>query len=177
MDVYDYLNQMQAELLKRSWPEIEVKYYGLCSKLGGEEQAKRIQNINLDLYKGKLKDAFYTSLHIANQNSAAAIYFEYDMDNNWEGTFFICDKYTKLSEEDDDWASDWSSEVEGPDLKEFAQIYAENGFDKTEKALGTTLYLIARTVIVFEKIVEKTTNHIPICIGFHDQNPIMRIQE
>ncbi|MBJ7968333.1 hypothetical protein JDS84_33600, partial [Bacillus cereus] len=78
--------------------------------------------------------------HIANQNSAEAIYFEYDMDNDWNSTFFICDEYTKLSEEDDDWASDWISEVEGPDLKEFAQIYNENRFDNNEKALGTTLY-------------------------------------
>ncbi|MBJ7950017.1 hypothetical protein [Bacillus cereus group sp. N24] len=175
MEIYDYLDQMQAELLKHSWLEIEEKYYELCSKLVGKEQAKRIQNINLDLFQSKLKDAFSTSLHIANQNSAEAIYFEYDMDNDWNSTFFICDEYTKLSEEDDDWASDWISEVEGPDLKEFAQIYNENRFDNNEKALGTTLYLIARTVVTFKKII--ATIHIPICIGFHDQDPIMRIQE
>ncbi|EJR57562.1 hypothetical protein IIM_00169 [Bacillus cereus VD107] len=175
MKIYDYLDQMQAELLKHSWPEIEAKYYDLCSKLVGKEQAKRIQNINLDLFQSKLKDAFSTSLHIANQNSAEAIYFEYDMDNDWNSTFFICDEYTKLSEEDDDWASDWISEVEGPNLKEFAQIYTENGFDNNDKALSTTLYLIARTVVTFKKII--TTIHIPICIGFHDQDPIMRIQE
>lgn len=35
------------------------------------------------------------------------------------------------SEEDDDWASDWISSVKGPDLKEFAKIYAENGFEHT----------------------------------------------
>lgn len=175
MEIYDYLDQMQAELLKHSWPEIEAKYYDLCSKLVGKEQAKRIQNINLDLFQSKLKDAFSTSLHIANQNSAEAIYFEYNMDNDWNSTFFICDEYTKLSEGDDDWASEWISEVEGPDLKEFAQIYTENGFDNNEKALGTTLYLIARTVVTFKKIIE--TIHIQICIGFHDQDPIMRIQE
>lgn len=44
------------------------------------------------------------------------------MDNDWNSTFFICDEYTKLSE-DDDWANNWISEIEGPNLKEFAQIY------------------------------------------------------
>ncbi|PEL48039.1 hypothetical protein CN605_05665 [Bacillus toyonensis] len=177
MEIYKYLDQIQIELLNHSWQEIEVKYYSLCSKLAGEEQAKQIQNIDIDLFQNKLEDTFSAALHIADKNSAAAIYFEYDIDNDWQSIFFVCDEYTELSEENDDWASDWSNEIEGPDLKEFASIYAENGFDATEKALGTTLYLIVRTVILFGKIVETAKKHIPICIGFHDQDPIMRIQE
>jgi hypothetical protein len=177
MKIYEYLDQIQTELLDHSWQEIETKYYALCSKLAGEEQAKRIQNIDLNVFQSKLNDALYAALHTADEHSAAAIYFEYDMDNDWQSVFFICDDYTTLSEEDDDWASDWISEVEGPNLKEFAGIYAENGFDDTNKALGTTLYLIVRTVAVFGMVVESVKNNIPVCIGFHDQDPIMRIQE
>ncbi|HWO97380.1 MAG TPA: hypothetical protein VNM45_13820 [Bacillus sp. (in: firmicutes)] len=177
MEIYEYLDQIQTELLDHSWEEIEAKYYDLCSKLAGEEQAKRIRNIDLDSFQNKLNDALQVSLHTADKHSAAAIYFEYDMDNDWQSVFFICDDYTMLSEEDDDWASDWISEVEGPDLKEFARIYAENGFDGTEKAIGTTLYLVVKTVTVFGSVVESRKNNMPICIGFHDQDPIMRIQE
>lgn len=116
-------------------------------------------------------------MYIADQNSAAALYFEYDMDNDWQSSFFICNDYTMLSEEDDDWASDWISSVKGPDLKEFAKIYAENGFDYNEEAIGITLYLIIKTVILFGKVAESIEINIPICIGFHDQDPIMRIRE
>ncbi|QQN86467.1 hypothetical protein [Bacillus toyonensis] len=157
MEIYEYLDQIQTELLDHSWQEIEVKYYALCSKLAGEEQAKRIRNIDLDPFQNKLNDTLYTSIYTADKHSAAAIYFEYDMDN--------------------DWASDWINEVEGPDLKGFARIYAESGFDDNEKTLGTTLYLVVRTVTVFKRVVESVKTNIPICIGFHDQDPIMRIQE
>ncbi|MEI4623965.1 hypothetical protein [Bacillus cereus] len=128
MGIYEYLDQIQTELLDHSWQEIEVKYYDLCSKLAGEEQAKRIRNIDLDAFQNKLNDTLYTSIHTADKHSAAAIYFEYDMDNDWQSVFFICNDYTALLEEGDDWASDWINEVEVPNLNGFARIYAESGY-------------------------------------------------
>ena len=177
MEIYKYFDQIQTELLDHPWQEIEKKYYDLCSKSAGEEQAKRIRNIDLDSFQSKLNDALHVLLQTADKDSTAAIYFEYDMDNDWQSILFICDDYSTLSEEDDDWASDWISEVGGPDLKEFARIYAENGFNGTDKALWTTLYLVVRTVTVFGRVVKSVKTNIPICIGFHDQDPIMRIQE
>ena len=177
MEVYKYLDQIQTELLDHPWQEIEEKYYHLCSKSAGEEHAKRIQNIDLDSFQSKLNDALHVLLQTTDKDSAAAIYFEYDMDNDWQSILFICEDYTMLSEEDDDWASDWISEVGGPDLKEFGRIYAENGFNGTDKALWTTLYLVVRTVTVFRRVVRSVNTNIPICIGFHDQDPLMRIQE
>ena len=44
-------------------------------------------------------------------------------------------------------------------------------------ALWTTLYLVVRTVTVFGRVVKSVKTNMPICIGFHDQDPIMRIQE
>ncbi|MGG3805652.1 hypothetical protein [Metabacillus fastidiosus] len=177
MEIYQYLDQIQTELLNHSWKEIEIKYYKLCSELAGKEQAQRIRDIDLNAFQSELNEALCTSLHIADQNSAAALYFEYDMDNEWKSSFFICNDYTMRSEEDDDWASDWISSVKGPDLKEFGKIYAENGFDYNEEAIGITLYLIIKTVIAFGKVAESIEINIPICIGFHDQDPIMRIRE
>jgi hypothetical protein len=109
------------------------------------------------------------------KESTKSIYFEYDLDNDWSSCYFLCDDYNELEEQDDDWASDWSQNVEGPILTDFAEIFSENGFDGSEKAMGITLYLIARTVVVFAKACEKVECIIPICIAFHDQDPIMRV--
>ena len=96
MEIYKYFDQIQTELLDHPWQEIEEKYYDLCSKSAGEEQAKRIQIIDLDSFQSKLNDALHVLLQTTDKDSAAAIYFEYDMDNDWQSILFICDDYTSL---------------------------------------------------------------------------------
>ena len=51
-------------------------------------------------------------------------------------------------------------------------MYAENGFDINEKAIGINLYLIARTVCSFMSACSEVQRNIPICIGFHDQDQL-----
>ncbi|MDN3233149.1 hypothetical protein [Priestia megaterium] len=177
MNIFEYLDEIQAELFQKSFEEIEAKYYEVCSTIAGIDIEKRIRNINLDIYQTQLRSSLYEALHIVNEQSIEAIYFEYDMENDWESTFFVCDEYSSLSEEDDDWASDWIEEVEGPINKEFAYIYQENGFDSTEKAKAVTLFLVVRTVIAFGTVAQSMKVNVPLCIGFHDQDPIMRIKE
>lgn len=177
MDIFDYLEEMQVELFQKSFEEIEAKYYRLCSTIAGDNVAERIRSINLDILQIKLKSSLKKALYIANEQSVEAIYFEYDMDNEWESTFFVCDEYNSLSEEDDDWASDWIAEIEGPINSEFAQIYQENGFDTTEKSKAVTLFLVIRTVIALGEVSQSMKVNVPLCIGFHDQDPIMRIKE
>lgn len=46
-------------------------------------------------------------------------------------------------------------EIEGPTLMSFSDIYLENGFDTTDKALGSTLYLIAKKSLCFSKSFRK----------------------
>lgn len=168
---------MQNELLYDDLLQIEQKYYSLCSQLAGAEEAKKIEKINLDKLQQLLEIGLTKSIKLAHDYSAKAIYYEYDLDNEWSSHFFICTNYHPLLEQDDDWACDWVEELKGPDIVEFAHIYSENGFDKTEKAVGITLYLVARTVVVFAKASRKVKSKIPICIAFHDQDPIMRIIE
>lgn len=177
MDIFDYLEEMQVELFQKSFEEIEDKYYRLCSTIAGDNVAERIRNVNLDILQTKLKSSLQKALYIENKQSIEAIYFEYDMDNEWESTFFICDEYSSLSEENDDWASEWIAEIEGPINREFAQIYQENGFDATEKAKAVTLFLVIRTVTALGTVAQDVTVNVPLCIGFHDQDPIMRIKE
>lgn len=175
MRIYSYLEEMQSDLFIGNLEEMERKYYDLCSQLAGNSMANRVQKINLDEYQKELERGITEALEVAECNFAKAIYFEYDLDNEWHSHFFICDQYNQLEDQDDDWACDWSDYLEGPTLPEFAEIYSENGFDTTEIAMGITLYLVARTVVAFAKACRKVESKVPICIGFHDQDPIMRV--
>lgn len=165
MDIFQYLEGMQGDVFSLSVSQIESKYYDICSTLASSEHAERIKLIPLDLYKESMRIGL---------KEAKAIYFEYDLDNEWDSQFYICDDYMFLEEDDEDWASDWTDEIEGPSLGELADIYGENGFDSDKRAVGITLYLIARTVCSFISACSGVQSNIPICIGFHDQDPIIR---
>lgn len=177
MDIFEYLETIQKEIFEVDLEKIEEKYYSLCLDLAGKEQAEKIKNIDLEEFKHKIREGFIKSVDIVNKNSAKVIYYEYDMDNEWHSNFFICNEYNKLEEEEDDWACDWNEEIEGPSLISFSNIYLENGFDGTDKAIASSVYLISRTVCAFAKAIENVSCQVPVCIAFHDQDPIMRIRE
>ncbi len=179
MDIFELLDELQVDLCSKQLEEVEEKFFKICSKLAGHARANTNKQIRLDEYVHELKLGLERSINIAQRLSANAIYFEYDLDNNWESAFFICEEYRPLEAEDDDWASEWSEHLEGPSLKEFAHIYALDSFDRSEEAIGSTIYLIARTIICYAKAYEELDDEssIAICIAFHDQDPIVRIKE
>ncbi|PGO26251.1 hypothetical protein CN984_18235 [Bacillus cereus] len=174
MDIFQYLEEMQEDVFSLSVPQIESKYYDVCRTLASSEDAERIKLIPLDLYKESMRIGLKEALEIAESEEAKAIYFEYDLDNEWDSQFYVCDDYIPLEEEDDDWACEWTCDIEGPRSVELADLYGENDFDSDEKAVGITLYLIAKTVCSFISACSGVQSNIPICIGFHDQDPIIR---
>ncbi|MGG0152809.1 hypothetical protein [Bacillus mycoides] len=174
MDIFQYLEEMQEDVFSLAVEQIEGKYYDICSTLVSSAHAERIKLIPLDSYKESMRIGLKEALEIAESEEAKAIYFEYDLDNEWDSHFYICEEYFSLEEEDDDWASEWTYDIEGPKSIELADMYTENGFDTNEKAIGITLYLIARTVRGFMSVCSEVQSNIPICIGFHDQDPIIR---
>ncbi|MED0981642.1 hypothetical protein P4T48_19530 [Bacillus paramycoides] len=174
MDIFQYLEEMQEDIFSLQVSEIESKYYEICSMLASSEDAERIKSIHLDSYKKSIRISLKEALEMAASEEAKAIYFEYDLDDEWDSHFYVCEDYFPLDEEDDDWACEWTYDIEGPKSVELAGFYAENGFDTNEKAIGMTLYLIARTVCSFINACSGLQSNIPICIGFHDQDPIIR---
>ncbi|MCP1164515.1 MULTISPECIES: hypothetical protein [Bacillus] len=174
MDMFQYLEEMQEDIFSLSVERIELKYFEICSMLASAKYAERIKAIDLELYKESIRLGLDAAVEMATNEEAKAIYFEYDLDNEWNSQFYICEEYAPLEEEDDDWASEWTYDVEGPKFIELADVYVENGFDTNEKAIGITLYLIARTVCSFISACNGVQSRIPICIGFHDQDPIIR---
>jgi len=174
LDIFQYLDEMQEDIFSLAVGQIEVKYYDMCSMLASGMHAERIKLIPLDTYEESMRIGVREALEVVECEEAKAIYFEYNLDNEWDSQFYICEEYVPLEEEDDDWASEWTYNIEGPRSVELADMYAENGFDTNEKAIGITLYLIARTVCSFMSVCSEVKSNIPICIGFHDQDPIIR---
>ncbi|MGE6537746.1 hypothetical protein [Bacillus luti] len=174
MDMFQYLEEMQEDIFSLSLEQIEGKYYDICSTLASSAHAERIKMIQLDSYKESMRIGLRETLEIAESEEVKAIYFEYDLDNEWNSQFYICEEYVPLEEEDDDWASEWTYDIEGPKSVELADLYDKNGFDTSEKEMGITLYLIARTVCSFISACSEVQSNIQIWIGFHDQDPIMR---
>lgn len=178
MDIYAHLSDMKSFIASRDWNGLESAYRGLAAELAGEEQVGRIARLAFPAYQLRLQPYLTKARTAAARHSAKAIYFEYDLDNDWQSAFFICDKYNSESAHDDDWACNWTEDFRGPDFAEASAIYRENPFDRTPVAQGSTLFLVARTVASFGRCCEQAgLLAVTTCMGFHDQDPIMRIVE
>jgi len=179
MNIYNYLDQMYEDLNDKKWDAVEAKYREIALKSSGKKVVKRIAAVELGDYQKSLYECLLEAVELAEGLRFPAIYFEYDIDNNWQGRFLICSEYYPAHEEDDDWVSEWEEELDAPNLAPFAEVYQESGgYDDDDSRVGVTLYLIARTVCAFGRCVDDIARgKMAICIGFHDQSPIWRIRE
>ncbi|MCF6408129.1 hypothetical protein [Pseudalkalibacillus salsuginis] len=179
MKISDLIESLHEDIKNNPLQEVDEKYHQICINLSGSKLANEIRKVDLNDYISNLTNGLQTAFEIVQNTSAKAIYFEYDLDNDWDSTFFICDEYNPIEEEDDDWACDWIKDFEGPSLDCFSNIYLINGFDRNNKAIGATIYLIVRTVLSYAKAFEHLliSSPVPLCIAFHDQDPITRIKE
>ncbi|PMB03042.1 hypothetical protein CEN49_24275 [Fischerella thermalis CCMEE 5273] len=134
-----------------------------------------IKNIPLEGYISENKVILKSVLESSLIKNAKAIYYEYDLDNSWSSSFFICREYYPMSMEDDDWASDWIHCVDGPSISSFSRIY--RSFDENDSSAAITLYLIARTRVAFTSAVRGFDTNIPVCMAYHDEDPIIRVIE
>ncbi|ENQ3077895.1 hypothetical protein [Bacillus multifaciens] len=176
--IYDYFDELQNNIFNLQPKDIELKYFEICKQLSGVAFVQDIYELNMNEYEEGLEDSFKAALRYLHDDEIKAIYFEYDMDNNWASEFYLCKDYNELSEEDDDWACDWDVHIEGPSLSRFAQMYQmKGGFHNQQESIGITLLLIVRTIVSFFNVVKKYNIFIPICIAYHDQYPIMRTEK
>ena len=178
VDIYEYISRMKPFIASHDWDGLERKYRKLAVKLAGKQQAARIADLDFASYQ-RLLDPFVVDAAMgAEALKAKAVYFEYDLDNDWQSGFYLCGEYNPESADDEDWACDWIEDFGGPEFPEASKIYRENYFDRTPIAKGSTLYLVARTVAAFGRCVVHTAPpNLTVCIAFHDQAPIVRILE
>jgi len=175
--IEDQLEEMRSYIASGDWDGLEKSARKRAEKLAGKDAAAAIAKVDLSQYTEQLGELMKDVFESAEEQEAAAVYFEYDMDNSWSGTFFVCQDYAPEEEEDDDWAADYDEEVEGPELGELAELY-ESGFDTNDTERGVNGYLIARTIAAFGRAVhEMPDSEFAVCIGFHDQDRVTRIRE
>lgn len=176
VDIFAELTKMQDRLLTNTWDVFQTHYEGQCAA-ANPEVARQIADTELNYYNDRHYDAYCKALKKARSADALAIYFEYDIDNDWQSSFFVCKEYADLEVGDDDWACRWLAQVRGSCISKFAGVYnATDKFCRTPEATAITLFLIARTAAALKMTVaRKPPGTIKICIGFHDQNPIHRL--
>lgn len=141
---------------------------------------REVTAVDLSHYTAALTDLLRHGYERAQQLSAKAIYFEYDIDNDWKGWLFLYDDYYPEAVGHDDWACKWIEDIRGPKLPVFTHLYnSYGGFDVyNDTEISTTLYLIARTVVCFGRSVSALPqNGFAVCIGYHDQGKLTRIRK
>ena len=177
MRIFTELEIMQKRMLLSDWEGFSKRYFSQCNS-HDPVLADQIHRANLDTYRDAVSDAFESALKISIDQKCEAIYFEYDLDNSWNSSFFTCPDYNPLDFDDDDWACEFNNVIPAGSQLLFANIYDDtDNFCSTDAATDTTLYLIARTTELLNNVV---TGHkllgTNICLGFHDQNPIHRLK-
>ena len=175
-------DEMENDAKSCRWAEIEDKWRRKCAQLSGSEVASLIAAVDMTDYTRQLEEQMRRAVAFAAKEGAKALYFGYDIDNDWDSNFFICTAYNPLGTgedawKDEDWACDWDKAVRGPSLPAFTRIYEKHGAF-CSKGEDATYYMIMRTARAFAGCVEKMPETgFPICIGFHDQDIIWRVRE
>lgn len=175
--LYTELNTLSR---RNDWTALEEHFYQFAEKHARTEMANRILSIDLGGYISALNQFLVRECQRLSHHAVRAIYFEYNLDLLWESTLFICDRYNREIAGSEDWAMHWIDKSRGPDLAEFAQVYAQyGGFqNENEKSIGLTFYLVARTVAAFGRAIDPVPTHkMAICIAHHGQRKITRIYE
>jgi len=172
------LSRFPKLVAKRNFDGLESIYSTQAREWSGRGLARKIGEVDLRGYQRSLALGLAEAERSAEVHQAPAIHFEYDVNNGWDGRFFVCRAYAPPSARDESWADEWIEEFEGPRIPEFGRFLREYGFDRTDQAKGCTLYMIARTVASLGRCVDPgSTGEAALCIGYRGQNPLLRIRE
>ncbi len=180
----EFLESMEPHVRDRRWDRVETHGRDSCVRLAGAAAAKEIEAVSLSRYEGQLRSGLKRAVKRAAKLGALAVYFEYDLDNRWDGNFFLCRDYVPQAEveeadQGENWASDWIEHVAGPAQPKLAAIYvAQGGYAETPEQVGRTAFLVARTVAAFGRATEELdTQGLGVCLAVHDAERIFRIRE
>jgi hypothetical protein len=178
MDIFHELDLMQRRIIDGDWPQFEKHYAKACSS-DAPNLATKIEAVDLGSYHSdRLFGSYCKALKKANKSSASAIYYEYDMDNDWDTNFFVCPEYAPREAGDDDWACEYNGVVRAPGIYDFGKIYSSlGGFCTDQTGTSAILYMIARTVVSLKEILDRKPSTKVVCMAFHDQDPVHRLFE
>lgn len=100
-----------------------------------------------------------------------AVYFEYDLDNGWQATFFLCPD----PDDSNDWPATWRDQLGGPPMAAFAAEY--RGFADTEDQAGQTVLLVARTLAALVQASEGWQHPVRFAAAYHDGDEVVTIRQ
>ena len=184
--LYENLKVAQDFVWKRKLEDAERHFYAYCVKLAGATTAAAIMNVDFSEFRSKIREGVdkiikeYTPQKAVDTRPVKAIYYEYDPDNEYDGSFFACLDYAPVDNGDDEWACDWEDNFDGPAIPEYEDMKIDGlgihyCFLKNDVSLGKYSYAVVRIYLEFAKACFETHCPIPICIGFHDQSDISRV--
>jgi hypothetical protein len=176
--IVESLSRFPKFIAKRNFDGLESIYSNQAREWSGRSLARKIGEVDLETYQATLALGLAEAERSAEEHRAQAVYFEYDVNNGWDGRFFVCGGYAPLCDGDESWAEEWIEELEGPGIPEFGSFLQEFGFERTDQAKGSTLYMIARTVASLGRCADPASPvKAALCIGYRGQNPLLRIRE
>jgi hypothetical protein len=91
--IFTELDRMRSIAQSGRWQELESAFATVAGRLAGAERAQQIASVDLGGYEQGLRADISRAYEAAGVHTAAAIYFEYDLDNRWDSAFFMCREY------------------------------------------------------------------------------------
>ena len=182
MDYYNYFLDFEKFIIDGDLKGAEDFALKTSKDLGlSDRLLKTINNINLSNYEKSIEEAIPEAIEVAKEFNAKAIYFDYDIDNDWDSYLFICSDYNSVEDGIEDWSTKWVASIITVSLFDYADIFlkeANQDFFEGKHDTAILLMLIARTNILFAKAALKYKDcGFKICIGYHDQDIATRIVE
>lgn len=166
---------MRGLIARGDWAGLESEFGNNSSEVD-PARADAIQSIDLDAYASELGHGVRAAA-LRVRPETAAVYWEFDVDNDWSSAFFFCESYRPESEGDDDWAAEFDSSltIPGPSMPVLGANFAPtwNG-SSTDAAVNA--FLIARTVAAFGRASQVWDRRTPLCAGYHDQATVFRFR-
>ncbi len=88
--IFEHLEEMGHLAAAGQWASLEQKYLSLCRSLAGPTLADRVMRLDFGKYGESLRAPYLEASAECARRGHPALYFEYDLDNAWEGAFFVC---------------------------------------------------------------------------------------
>ncbi|MBQ9370633.1 MAG: hypothetical protein IJU03_00405 [Thermoguttaceae bacterium] len=185
--LYDTLKQIQTGIFDNTLDAVCQKHYEACQASPEfKAAADKIRAIDWSEFNREtiklLVDAFNEPDAQSELQNVKAIYYEYDMDNGWDGYFFLCTDYNGLDTADedgyvnDDWACDYCASFEAPQLPVLPDSNLTYDDELDNPALRYAITELTRYFVKLNADLHEAAPHLPnIYLAFHDQDPITRL--
>jgi hypothetical protein len=108
VDVFARIEAMRPWIALRDWAGLERNFRDAC-RADAPDREPGVSAVDLRQYSAALTDLIERIPHLLGPK-IAAVYWEFDLDNEWSSAAFLCLAYEPEGAADDDWASEFDVE-------------------------------------------------------------------